>query len=164
MGNIGSRVATAANALGMRVLAVTSKRPPELPPYVTPVSPDTLFETADVISLHCPLTGSTRHMVNATTLAMVRPGAIIINTGRGDLVDEEAVAQALTAGPLSAYCADVLSAEPPAPDNPLVRHPRAFLTPHIAWASLEARQRLVAVATENVRAFIEGRPQNNVAL
>lgn len=164
MGNIGSRVATAANALGMRVLAVTSKRPSELPSYVTPVSPDTLFETADVISLHCPLTGSTHHMVNATTLAMVRPGAIIINTGRGDLVDEEAVAQALTAGTLSAYCADVLSAEPPAPDNPLVRHPRAFLTPHIAWASLEARQRLVAVATENVRAFIEGRPQNNVAV
>lgn len=164
MGNIGSRVATAANALGMRVLAVTSKRPSELPSYVTPVSPDTLFETADVISLHCPLTSSTRHMVNATTLAMVRPGAIIINTGRGDLVDEEAVAQALTAGTLSAYCADVLSAEPPAPDNPLVRHPQAFLTPHIAWASLEARQRLVAVATENVRAFIEGRPLNNVAL
>ena len=80
----------------MRVLAVTSKRPSELPPYVTPVSPDTLFKTADVISLHCPLTSSTRHMVNATTLAMVRPGAIIINTGRGDLVDEEAVAQALT--------------------------------------------------------------------
>lgn len=164
MGNIGSRVASIAHALGMRVIAVTSKSGASLPPYVEPVTTETLFSTADVISLHCPLTASTRHMVNATTLAMVRPGAIIINTGRGDLVDEEAVTQALTAGTLSAYCADVLSVEPPSPDNPLVSHPRAFLTPHIAWATLEARQRLVAVAINNVRAFIEGRPQNNVAL
>lgn len=164
MGNIGSRVAAIAHALGMRAIAVTSKSGASLPPYVEPVTTETLFSTADVISLHCPLTASTRHMVNTSSLSLTRPDTIIINTGRGDLVEETAVASALDNGRLYAYCADVLSVEPPSPDNPLVSHPRAFLTPHIAWATLEARQRLIAVATDNVRAFVEGKPQNNVAM
>lgn len=103
-------------------------------------------------------------MVNAASLSLTCPDTIIINTGRGDLIEETAVASALDNGHLYAYCADVLSVEPPSPDNILVRHPRAFLTPHIAWATIEAQQRLIAVATDNVRAFIEGKPQNNVAM
>ena len=101
-------------------------------------------------------------MINAGTLAMVHPGAILINTGRGGLVDEQAVAAALESGQLAAYCADVLTDEPPRPDNPLFRQPNAYITPHIAWATREARQRLMAVCVENIRRFIAGNPQNVV--
>ena len=162
LGNIGSRVAAIANAFGMNVVAVTSKSAVQLPPYITKVSADELWSTSDVISLHCPLTDATRNLVSATTLRLVKPSAIIINTGRGPLVNEADVADALRSHRLAAYCADVMANEPPSADNPLLQCPTAYLTPHIAWASTEARQRLVAIAIANVRAFVEGRPQNVV--
>jgi len=102
-------------------------------------------------------------LVNARTLAMMKPSAILINTGRGPLVDECATAEALAQGRLAAYCADVLTEEPPQSGSPLMTCPNAFITPHIAWATLEARQRLIAVATDNVQAFLSGRGQNVVS-
>ena len=157
-GNIGSRVAQIALAFGMRVIAVTSRTSDLLPVGVEKVEWESALAQADVLSLHCPLTPATRAMINAATLERMRPTAILINTGRGPLVDEQAVADALAANRLAAYCADVLSTEPPAPDNPLLTAPRCFLTPHIAWATREARQRLIAIAVNNLRAFAEGKP------
>jgi len=161
-GNIGSAVARIAVAFGMRVMAVTSRMPEELPVGVEKVEWERALSDADVLSLHCPLTPSTRAMINRQTLAMMRPSAILINTGRGPLVDEQAVADALREGRLGAFCADVLSTEPPSADNPLLSAPRAYLTPHIAWATREARQRLLAIAVDNIKAFAEGRPINVV--
>lgn len=162
LGNIGSAVARIAQAFGMRVLAVTSRVPEALPVGVERVEWESLLEEADVLSLHCPLTPSTRGMINKASLARMRSTAILINTGRGPLVDEQAVAEALAENRLAAYCADVLSVEPAAPDNPLLSAPRCFLTPHIAWATREARRRLIAIATQNLVAFAEGHPMNVV--
>ena len=162
LGNIGSAVAQIALAFGMKVLAVTSREPEALPAGVEKASWEQLLSEADVLSLHCPLTPSTRAMINKDTLARMKPTAVLINTGRGPLVDEQAVAEALAADRLMAYCADVLSTEPPAADNPLLTAPRCFLTPHIAWATREARQRLIAIATANLKAFIDGKPVNVV--
>ena len=160
LGNIGRRVAEIALAFGMKVKAVSSKT--TLPAGIEKVSLEALLATADVLSLHCPLTDSTRHLINADTLAKMKSSAILINTGRGPLVDDQAVADALAEGRLAAFCADVLTQEPPLADNPLLKQPNAFITPHIAWASKEARVRLIQVATNNVRAFLSGTPQNVV--
>ena len=162
LGNIGSRVALVAHAFGMKVVAETSKEASALPEYINKVSREELFRTADVVSLHCPLTESTRGMVSRKTIAQMKPSAIIINTGRGPLVDDADVAEALTDGSIAAYCADVLTTEPPSPSNPLLGAPHAYLTPHIAWATQEARARLVSIAVSNVRAFCEGNPVNKV--
>lgn len=161
-GNIGSQVAQIALAFGMKVIAVTSREPEALPEGVEKVEWERALEQADVLSLHCPLTPGTRAMINKEMLARMRPTAILINTGRGPLVDEQAVADALADNRLAAYCADVLSTEPPAADNPLLTAPRCYLTPHIAWATREARQRLIAIAVANLRAFAEGKPVNVV--
>lgn len=160
LGNIGRRVAEIALAFGMKVKAVSSKT--TLPAGIEKVSLEALLATADVLSLHCPLTDSTRHLINADTLAKMKSTAILINTGRGPLIDDQAVADALADGRLAAFCADVLTQEPPQADNPLLKQPNAFITPHIAWASKEARVRLIQVATSNVRAFLSGTPQNVV--
>lgn len=162
MGNIGRRVAQIALAFGMKVKAVTSKATDALPSGIEKVEMDLLLSTADVLSLHCPLTESTHHLINAGTLARMKPTAILINTGRGPLVDDDAVAEALTAGRLAAFCADVLTTEPPANGHPLLALKNAFITPHIAWATTEARMRLLQVAVDNVRAFINGQPVNAV--
>ncbi|MBQ4224164.1 MAG: D-2-hydroxyacid dehydrogenase [Prevotella sp.] len=162
LGNIGRRVSEIALAFGMKVQALTSKSSGLLPAGVSKASLEELLSTSDVITLHCPLTDSTLHLVNHETLAQMRPGAILINTGRGPLVDEFAVAEALKSGRLSAYCADVLCEEPPRADNPLFCLPNAFITPHIAWATTEARNRLLQTAIHNVRSFLEGHPQNVV--
>ena len=162
LGNIGRRVSEIALAFGMKVQALTSKSSGLLPAGVSKASLEELLSTSDVITLHCPLTDSTLHLVNHETLAQMRPGAILINTGRGPLVDEFAVAEALKSGHLSAYCADVLCEEPPRADNPLLCLPNAFITPHIAWATTEARNRLLQTAIHNVRSFLEGHPQNVV--
>ncbi len=122
----------------------------------------TLLATSDVLSLHCPLTDSTRHLINARTLQQMKSTAVLINTGRGPLVNDADVADALQKGALAAYCADVLTEEPPKADNPLLCQPNAFFTPHIAWATYEARVRLLSVAISNVKAFAEGHPQNTV--
>ena len=163
LGNIGLRVAQIARAFGMNVKAVTSKVQSTLSVGIEKVSLEELLATADVLSLHCPLTDSTRHMINAATLQQMKPSAILINTGRGPLVDDQAVADALAKGAIAAYCADVVTEEPPRPDNPLLQQPNAFITPHIAWASMEARVRLLKVAIDNVRLFLNGQPQNVIS-
>ncbi|MBR0274141.1 MAG: D-2-hydroxyacid dehydrogenase [Bacteroidaceae bacterium] len=160
LGNIGTAVARIAQAFGMRVIAVTSKKPETLPAGIEKVTWEEALQQADVLSLHCPLTPETCEMINAHTLKQMKPTAILINTGRGPLVNEAAVAAALHAGHLAAYCADVLSTEPPSADNPLLTAPRCYLTPHIAWATREARERLIATATGNLKAFMAGQPVN----
>ena len=160
LGNIGSRVAQIAQAFGMKVKALTSKT--ALPEGVEKVTKEELLATSDVLSLHCPLTDTTRHLINADTLKLMKPSAILINTGRGPLIDDQAVADALSQGHLAAFCADVLTEEPPRADNPLLRQEKAFITPHIAWATKEARIRLLQVAIDNIRSFLNGHPQNKV--
>jgi glycerate dehydrogenase len=162
LGNIGRRVAEIALAFGMQVVALTSKQADALSVGIRKVELPELLAAADVLSLHCPLTDATRHLIHADTLAMMKPTAILINTGRGPLVNDADVAEALTAGRLAAYCADVLTEEPPRWSQPLLHCPNAYVTPHVAWATREARERLLATAIENVRAFVEHQPQNVV--
>jgi len=161
LGNTGMATARIAVAMGMKVVALTSKSADTLPEGITPAPLDDVLASADVVSLHCPLTPSTRNLINAASIAKMKPSAILINTGRGPLVDEQAVADALNGGRLAAFGADVLSQEPPRGDNPLLSARNCFLTPHIAWATLEARTRLMSTATENVRQFIAGEPVAN---
>ncbi len=164
LGNIGMQVAKMAQAFGMQVMAVTSKKEDVLRPLGIRKASGygQLFSEADVVSLHCPLTPETHHLVNRDRLALMKPTAIIINTGRGPLIDEQALADALTEGKLYAAGIDVLTEEPPRHGSPLISAPNCFITPHIAWASLAARRRLIAIATENVAAFLHGKPQNVV--
>ena len=162
LGNIGQRVAQIALAFGMKVKAQTSKAADALPAGIEKVTTEELLATSDVLSLHCPLTEGTRHLINAESLRQMKPTAILINTGRGPLIDDQAVADALADGRLAAFCADVLTSEPPQADNPLLQQPNAFITPHIAWATKEARVRLLQVAMDNVRAFLNGTPVNAV--
>jgi glycerate dehydrogenase len=147
----------------MKVLALTSKTQEILPEGITKAKDiDDLMRNSDVISLHCPLTPDTEHIINKVNIAKMKRNAIIINTGRGPLVDDQAVADALKAKRLYAFCADVLTEEPPKADNPLLGLPNAYTTPHIAWATVEARARLIQVAIDNVKAFASGQPQNIV--
>lgn len=162
LGNIGQRVAQIARAFGMQVKALTSKPAEALPEGIQKADLKELFQTSDVISLHCPLTPDTHHLINDETIAWMNPETILINTGRGPLVDDAALATALETGSIKAYCADVMTEEPPKADNPLLKAKNAYITPHIAWATLEARQRLIQVATDNVRAFLTAHPQNVV--
>lgn len=162
LGKIGSAVANVANTLGMRVIAFTGKEKEQLPSYIQKVSMRDLFANSDVLSLHCPLTDETYRLVSAEKLQLMKPSAIIINTGRGPLIDENAVANALKSGQLGAFAADVLSKEPPSSDNPLLSAPRVYLTPHIAWATKEARTRLMQICVENIKSFLSGTPVNVV--
>ncbi|MBO5538548.1 MAG: D-2-hydroxyacid dehydrogenase [Prevotella sp.] len=162
LGNIGMRVATIAKDFGMDVFALTSKNSTDLPPGIQKTTLEGLLAVSDILSLHCPLTEQTNRLINRNTIAKMKHGAILINTGRGQLVDETDVADALANGKLAAYGADVMSCEPPQANNPLFAQPNAFLTPHIAWATREARQRLMEIAVNNVKAFINGKPQNVV--
>ena len=161
-GRIGRAVAGVVRALGMNVL-VHTRRPPVPPPDGLEFVPlDDLFTRSDVVSLHCPLTPETLRLVNAERLAQMKPTAFLLNTSRGPLVDEAALAAALNQGRLAAAAVDVLSAEPPAPDNPLLTARNCLITPHFAWATQAARRRLLSIATANVRAFLAGHPQNVV--
>ena len=161
VGRIGRAVAKVADAFGMRVLATPARRP--VPEYVTTVPLETLFRECDVISLHCPLTDVTAQLVNRSRLRTMKPTAYLINTGRGGLIDERALAEALIEGWIAGAALDVLSVEPPPPDHPLVAAPNCHITPHIAWATRAARQRLLDATVANVAAFLAGRPQNVVA-
>lgn len=163
LGHIGLAVAKIALAFGMNILAFTSKEQEHLPDGVKKANIDTLFAESDVVSLHCPLTPDTNALVNTDRLKAMKPSAILINTGRGPLIDEQAVADALKEGRIAAFGADVLSTEPPASDNPLLSAPNAYITPHIAWATKEARTRLMKIAADNLNAFLQGNPVNNVA-
>jgi glycerate dehydrogenase len=165
-GQIGRQVAAIGRAFGMHVVAHTAHpakyKACEERGEVRFVSLDALFRGSDVVSLHCPLTDATRHLVDEDRLALMKPTALLINTARGPLLDEAAVALALADGRLGGLGADVLSSEPPSADNPLLLAPNAFITPHIAWASKEARQRLMDIVVDNVRAFLAGAPKNVV--
>jgi glycerate dehydrogenase len=160
-GQIGRAVAEIARAFGMTVLAFNPS-PKPAPPQVCLVDLETLFRRSDVVSLHCPLTPQTQHLVNAERLAWMKPTAFLVNTGRGPLVEEAALAEALNAGRLAGAGLDVLSVEPPPADHPLLRARNCLITPHHAWATRAARVRLLQTAVENVRAFLAGRPQNVV--
>lgn len=162
LGNIGKRVAEIALAFGLKVKALTSKTADALPAGIEKATMEQLLAAADIVSLHCPLTDTTRHMINAETLRLMKPTAIVINTGRGPLVSDADVAKALETGTIAAYCADVVTEEPPRADNPLLSQPHAYLTPHIAWATREARIRLLDIAVSNVKAWVEQHPQNMV--
>lgn len=163
-GNIGQATASIAMALGMNVSVYTSKPQFVLPQGIRKMGLDELFSESDVVSLHCPLTPETENMVNASRLKTMKPTAILINTGRGPLVNEQDLANALNNDVIAAAGLDVLSTEPPGKNNPLLSAKNCFITPHIAWATYEARVRLMNMAVNNLKNFIEGKPINNVAL
>ena len=162
LGNIGKAVARIGQAFGMKILAETSKSQNALPEYIEKVDRNALFERADFLTLHCPLTDSTRNLVCKESIARMKPTSVVINTGRGPLVNEADMAEALLTNKIYAYCADVLCSEPPAANNPLLACTNAYITPHIAWATREARARLVDIAIKNVQCFVEGQVQNVV--
>lgn len=163
-GHTGQATARIASAFGMRVLVYTSKNEQQLPSGVSKVSLDDLFRTCDVVSLHCPLTDTTKYLVDAARLKQMKPSAILINTGRGPLVNEHDLADALNRGEIYAAGVDVLSCEPPKADNPLLAARNCYVTPHIAWATIEARSRLMDMAVENLRSFLSGKTIHNVAV
>jgi glycerate dehydrogenase len=162
-GTIGEGVARVAVALGMRVLAHRRTWKENPIAGVQPASQDEIFAQSDVLSLHCPLTDDTRHLIRKETIAKMKPTAFLINTARGPLVQEQDLADALNSGRLAGAGLDVLSTEPPKDGNPLFTAKNCLITPHIAWASKEARARLIDIATENVAAFQRGEPVNRVA-
>jgi glycerate dehydrogenase len=160
-GAIGREVAKIAHAFEMKVIAVNRSQV-EHPDYVQMVDLDTLFKTSDVVTLHCPLTPETREVVSRDRLATMKPSAFLINTGRGQLIDEQALAEALSAGTIAGAGLDVLSQEPPQADHPLVKAPNCIISPHIAWATTSARARLMKATIENLSAFLAGKPKNVV--
>ncbi len=160
-GSIGQATAKIADAFGMRVL-VNTPSPTQLPAYATPVEVDSLFREADVVSLHCPLTPRTQHLVNRGRLALMKSTAFLINTSRGPLIDEGALADALNTGQLGGAGLDVLEHEPPVKGSPLIGARNCNVTPHIAWATSAARQRLLDTAVDNVATFLRGEPTNVV--
>lgn len=162
LGHIGMKVARIALQFGLDVFAMTSKESATLPMGIQKTTFEGLLGVSDILTLHCPLTDGTREMINSVTLAKMKRGAILVNTGRGALVNEKDVADALTSGQLGAYGADVMLSEPPSADNPLFSAPNAFITPHVAWATYEARVRLMGIAVANVKAFVDGHPVNVV--
>jgi glycerate dehydrogenase len=161
-GDIGKATAQIATAFGMRVLVHTRTPDPDAYPAVSFVGLDQLFAEADVVSLSCPLSPATESLINAERLSQMKKSAYLINTGRGLLIDEEALAAALREGEIAGAGLDVLSQEPPPADNPLLHAPNCFITPHLAWATRAARQRLIDEIVENLRAFLSGRSRNRV--
>lgn len=163
LGHTGFTTARIAIGFGMQVCAYTSKTNFQLSPEVRKMELDELFRECDIISLHCPLTDSTRELVNVERLKMMKPTAFLINTGRGPLINEQALADALNNGTIYAAGLDVLSQEPPRADNPLLTARNCYITPHIAWASTAARERLMQVMLANIKAYLDGKVVNNVA-
>lgn len=161
LGAIGQAVARLGQAFGMRVVAAV--RTPREMPGIEFLPLDEVFRQADFLSLHCPLTPETKHLVNAERLALMKPTAHLINTSRGSVVDAQALAEALNAGRLAGAGVDVLDVEPPPATDPLLAARNCLVTPHLAWATQEARSRLLATAVANVKAFLAGKPQNVVS-
>jgi glycerate dehydrogenase len=159
-GNIGQRVATIASALGMNVITTSAKA--DGSPLATRVTLDELLSQSDVLSLNAALTPATKHIINADNIAKMKHSAIIINTARGGLVDEQALAEALNSRRIAAAGVDVLNEEPPRNGSPLIDSKYCVVTPHIAWQSTQARMRLVDISVDNLRAFVEGTPKNVV--
>jgi len=162
-GRIGRATAEVALAFGMSVLANDPVVPEKIPAGVVMTDLDTLLSRSDVVSLHCPLTDENEGFVNAQTLSRMKPDAFLLNTSRGPLIDEQALADALKEGRIAGACLDVLSTEPPSEDNPLLKAKNCFITPHIAWATRAARARLLDAAVDNLKAFLDGSPVNVVS-
>ena len=165
MGTIGKRVARIGSALGMNIAAAHQSSMARVKLHGIPIKwhpIDKLLCLADVLTLHCPLTEQTRYLINAKRLATMKPTAILINTSRGPVVDEDALTIALHKNQIAAAGLDVLGSEPPAPTNPLLTTPRCVITPHIAWASVEAKKRLMDIAAQNIKAFLDESPINVV--
>ena len=164
LGTIGRKLAKVADALGMKIVAAhqSSMNRLELPFEVEWLPVDEVFARSDFLSLNCPLTLETDKVVNAPRLQKMKSSAVVINTGRGPLVDEQALADALNNGTIAGAGLDVLSTEPPSADNPLLGAKNCVITPHIAWSSMEARSRLIAIAADNLSAYLEGNPKNQV--
>ena len=163
LGDIGSKVADIAKAMGMNVIAYRKNPLKTDDQGITMVTLEKLFHDSDVISLHCPLTDDTRGIINAKTLSQMKKSAFLLNTGRGPLINEQDLADALQNGVIAGAGLDVLSTEPPAVDNLLLSAPNCMITPHIAWASFEARKRLLQITADNMRTFINGNTQNVVS-
>lgn len=162
-GRIGQEVARLAAAFGMEVLAYDRRTDPSLEtPSIHYAELDTLYARSDVISLHCPLFPETEKMINADSISRMKKGVLLLNTSRGGLIDEPALAAALQDGTVAGAGLDVVSTEPIRMDNPLLGLPNCLITPHIAWAPKESRQRLMDVAVDNLRSFLNGRTQNAV--
>lgn len=159
-GDIGGAVAQIGLAFGMKVLASRRRWTKPVPPGVTAVETDQIFAESDFVSLHCPLTDETRHLVGDRTIALMKQTAYLINTGRGPLVDEKALAAALHAGRIAGAGLDVLSAEPPVEGSSLIGAPNCLVTPHIGWATREARARLIDQVARNLSAWMKGEPIN----
>jgi glycerate dehydrogenase len=163
LGAIGRRVAELASAFKMNVLAAQRAGAQNAaPPGIERLPLDALLERSDIVSLHCPLTDDTTRLISRTRLARMKPSAVLVNTSRGGLIDEPALADALSSRRLAGAYLDVLSVEPPPADHPLLSVPSCRITPHMAWASIEARSRLLSISIDNVRAFLSGRPSNVV--
>ena len=162
LGDIGSQVAKIASAFGMKVIAYRKNPEQTHNTDIEMVSMETLFKQSDVISLHCPLTEETKDLINAERLLWMKPTAYLLNTGRGPLINEEDLANALKNKTIAGAGLDVLSCEPPRTDNPLITAPNCVITPHIAWASFEARKRLLQMVADNLSAFMEGEATNVV--
>ncbi len=162
-GQTGSATAHIAQGFGMDVSVYTSKSESQLPTGIHKASLDSIFMESDIISLHCPLTDSTRELVNAGRLDTMKRNAILINTGRGQLINEQDLANALKNKRIYAAGVDVLSSEPPEAGNPLLKVDNCYITPHIAWATQAARLRLMSILIANIKAFLSGNPVNNVA-
>lgn len=161
-GQIGSKVAEIGLAFGMRVIIQNRSEKTDLPSGITQKCLLEVFAESDFVSLNCPLTAENAQFVNRDLLKTMKPTSVLINTGRGGLIDEQDLADALNSGQIAAACLDVLSAEPPQPNNPLIGAQNCFITPHIAWATYEARQRLLSITGDNLKSFIAGAPQNVV--
>lgn len=159
-GNIGKAVAKIAAAFGMNVVISTRTKPENCPYKV--LSFEEMLAVSDIVTLHCPLNAATEKIINGHSISLMKDGATLINTARGGLVDEEALRAALESGKLSAAGVDVISEEPMKPDNPLLGAKNCLITPHIAWVPLETRRRLLKIAAENLKGFLEGNPQNVV--
>lgn len=159
-GNIGRRVAQIAKAMGMKVIVNNRSRIDD--PDVEQVSLEEVFRRSDFLSLHCPLNEQTKEIVNAETLGLMKPTAVIINTARGGLINERDAAEALKTGKLRCLYADTVAEEPMRADNPLYQLDNCFITPHTAWLSTKTRQELVSTVAANLRAFLNGKPQNIV--
>lgn len=160
LGHIGYKVAAVAKDFGMNVFACTSKNSASLPEGIQKTTFDGLLGVSDILTLHCPLNNETKECINRDSISKMKRGVILINTGRGPLVNEADVAEGLRSGQIGGYGADVMCEEPPQTDNPLFSAPNAYITPHIAWATPEARIRLINIAVNNVKAFINGTPIN----
>lgn len=161
-GQIGRKVAEIAKAMGMKIIFQNRSQKAEIPEGMNQKSLSEVFTESDFISLNCPLTTENKEFVNMNLILTMKATAVLINTGRGGLVNEADLAEALNAGRIAAACLDVLSTEPPRSENPLIAAKNCFITPHIAWATIEARQRLMNITVDNLRSYLSGKPKNVV--